>query len=200
MPLLLQESKGEIMGLGSALGTMSQTWEEREAEKEKERLKELNSNQDYMDKISSTGMPGHMDRLKVNEGFRGNVYQDTMGHDTIGYGHKLTGEDKRLGKYVNGISTLDAENLLREDYESHKQSTKSVVPNIDSYPEHVQEVLYDMGYNMGAQGLSSFTNTLSAIDRADYKGAYEGIMGSRYATQVGDRARRNAEALLKGGW
>ena len=41
---------------------------------------------------------------KSYEGFRGNIYKDTVGLDTIGYGHKLTPDDLASGSYTSGIS------------------------------------------------------------------------------------------------
>ena len=48
--------------------------------------------------------------LKRREGLRNSRYQDTLGHWTIGYGHKL-----RDGESMTWISDEDAEQLLDED-------------------------------------------------------------------------------------
>ncbi len=208
------------MGLGAAFGAAAEAWDAREEEERQLKLKAtINQTPDQMytgsdvsiqpvtESNTTIGLDNtpfikgdQLSRLKDNEGFEELIYKDSEGYDTIGYGHKLTDEDKASGKFLKGISQLDAESLLTKDYDSHVAGTKRVVPNIDKYPNYVQEVLYDMGYNMGATGLAAFKDTLAAIDRADYRGAHEGIMSSEYARQVPNRAGRNATALLRGGY
>jgi lysozyme len=58
-------------------------------------------------------------------------------------------------------------------------------------------VLVNMAFNMGG-GLLSFVNTLAAIQRGDYNAAANGMLASRWATQVGARATRLADMMRNG--
>lgn len=145
---------------------------------------------------SGTGIGGA--GTKGYEGFRSNVYKDTEGHDTIGYGHKLTADDKRTGRYNNGITKEEAEKLYQADKAKHNKLLYSKYPWVASQPASVRMALEDMAYNMGigdGKGLSSFNTTLEDIKAGRYESASNKIKNSRYATQVGQRAFDNANRI-----
>ena len=205
------------MGLGEAFGSAVFEWERKEKARQARERKRIMSD-DYKSPINSNPEYGGrdmrytqnnsddlypegstwIDRLKLNEGFKDKVYKDSRGFDTIGFGHKLTDLDKVSGIYNNGIDEDAATKLLENDYGAHKAKVRDVVPNIDKYPQHIQEVLYDMGYNLGPTGLAEFKNMLGALDTGDYMTGAKELMNSRYAEQTGSRARRNANHLLQG--
>lgn len=60
------------------------------------------------------------------------------------------------------------------------------------------EVLVDMAYNLGPDGLLKFVNTLAAVERGDYARAAAGMLASKWAGQVGRRARVLAEIMRIG--
>lgn len=201
------------MGFGAALGAAMTSWEKAEQERLLEEEKRVLTTDKYeappieYSEVPSIGSSitypegyGGLDMLRLNEGLRGEIYKDSEGHETIGYGHKLTDLDKVSGIYNGGISEETAQKLMEEDYNSHKAEVRRVVPNIDRYPNHVQDVVYDMGYNLGPTGLSEFKNMLGAIDIGDYVTGAKELMNSTYARQTGDRAKRNANRLLQGSY
>lgn len=49
--------------------------------------------------------------------FRSHVYNDSGGYPTIGFGHCLTASEKASGKFANGITEAQANDLLRKDIE-----------------------------------------------------------------------------------
>lgn len=136
-----------------------------------------------------------IDRLKDKEGFRGNAYEDTEGHMTIGYGHKILPDEQHLLNTT--LSKEDATKLLERDAQSHEKEFLAKEPWIKDLPEGAQQALADMAYNMGPNWLDKFPNTKKALQAGDMEKAAEGILDSKYAKQVGKRADENA-SLIRG--
>ncbi len=64
-----------------------------------------------------------------------------------------------------------------------------------------QDVLINIAYNIGIAGLSKWTITLAAIGRGDFTEAAKDIRTNKvWSKQVGDRAKRCADALEKDTW
>lgn len=143
--------------------------------------------------LSSIKLPtGELaERIKKHEGLRLEVYKDTEGFDTIGYGHKLKpGED-----YLRaGITKEQAEALFAKDFEYHYSAAKRI-PSFDNHPKPIQDALVDMTYNMGPGWYKTWPGTMSLLEKRDYKGVANSIITSRYAKQVKGRAMVNAKVF-----
>ena len=61
-----------------------------------------------------------------------------------------------------------------------------------------QQVLMNMAFNLGIDGLLGFKNTLGMIASGDYQKAADAMMQSKWAGQVGDRAKRLAAMMKEG--
>ena len=59
-----------------------------------------------------------------------------------------------------------------------------------------QAAIIDLTFNMGPGWFSMFSNTILLIKSARFKSAGTALLNSRYAKQVGLRARENAYALV----
>ena len=133
------------------------------------------------------------------EGFRGHIYKDSKGLDTIGYGHLLTADDKKTGRYNKGITKAEAKKLFDQDKAKHDKQLYDKMGWIKDQPKEVRKALEDMAFNMGVgngkKGLSSFKNTLSLIKQGRYDEASSGILNSKYAKDVGQRAIDNANRV-----
>jgi lysozyme len=116
-------------------------------------------------------------------------YQDSAGKLTIGYGRNL--DD-------NGISEKEAEILLEHDLAAASQDIVSVFPEFETYSESRKTALADMMFNLGRPRLLGFTNMISAVKSGDWKLAGAEMLDSRWATQVGPRARKLAESVRTG--
>lgn len=142
---------------------------------------------------------------RVFEGLRLRVYKDTVGKRTIGYGHNLDG-----GSDLNVIKTgLDPDELrsgtsitidqAKEIYDLDMGDVRRwiirLVPNFTDHPVLVQEILLDLGFNMGQRTLSQFRNTLGAFIRKDYEAAADGLEASRWYEQVKSRGVKIVGAL-----
>lgn len=117
-------------------------------------------------------------------------YECPAGHLTIGYGHNLE----------NGISKEAAEFILREDLQAAVKAVSKHFAWWQGLNEARQFVLVDMAFNMGLAKLSTFKKMLEATQRGDWNKAAAEMLNSRWATQVGRRARELAEIMKKGAY
>ena len=126
--------------------------------------------------------------VKQFEGLRLKPYRCPTGHWTIGYGHNLE----------NGISLQAAEFLLEQDWSAASQTVQSRWPWSKELPAAARFVLTDMCFNMGAEKLAGFRRMLAALQRKDYATAAAEMAESRWAKQVGNRARILIQIMQKG--
>jgi lysozyme len=126
-------------------------------------------------------------RLKVDEGFRNKMYRDVTGHLTIGWGHNM----------MKPISDAAAEQVLEDDIDDAIRN----MPHKDIYDKLSgprKEVLVNMCFNLGPRGLKSFKRMWVALSVEHYVLAASEMLSSRWAEQVGDRAKRLAKAMETG--
>lgn len=132
-------------------------------------------------------------RVKTDEGFRAQVYKDSEGWLTVGYGRLL--EPSRGG----GISRDEAEYLLANDLRVAERLCEGLPEYLDLSPVR-QAVLINMCFNLGAAGLKGFKRMFAALVRQDYGEAASEMLNSRWARQVGARAVRLATQMETGNW
>ena len=122
------------------------------------------------------------------EGLNVFPYQCPTGHMTIGYGHNLE----------NGISKEVAEFILRQDLQAAQQAVSRRFEWFKKLDAVRQFVLVDMCFNMGIANLYTFKKFLAALSRSDFHAAANEMLNSRWAGQVGRRARELAEMMQTG--
>jgi lysozyme len=126
------------------------------------------------------------DLLIKHEGLRLKPYTDTVGKLTIGIGRNLSDV---------GISNNEALILLQNDINT---ATKELQKNLlwfDGLPDNVKMVLLDMCFNMGIEELLEFKITLSLIKNGKYKEASIEMLKSKWASEVGERAKEDSNLL-----
>lgn len=147
-----------------------------------------------------------IDRLILHEGFKLKPYRCTAGKLTIGVGRNLednpltTAESKACGDYQNGITKNAAIMLLKNDIERFESQLSK---NISFYPyldDERQYALLDMCFNLGLKGLLKFRKMLGCMEIKDYSGAARECLNSKYAYDVGKRAKRIAKLIKTGVW
>ncbi len=143
-----------------------------------------------------------MKRIKSEEGFVPKPYKDTKGIQTTGYGFNLEDSVMRSlipKEYLTGgvMPEKVANEVFGKRYGMAAKDAGSYLPGLEEHPAQVQEVLIDMAYNMGLPGLMSFKNTKKMLQNRDYAGASKGVLQSKYAKDVPNRAKRNSELLKK---
>lgn len=127
--------------------------------------------------------------LQQHEGLRLDLYYDTVGKATIGYGHNLS---------AKGITQEVADLLLADDLrdvlaEAQRQTWWPYVKDNEPWARAMCELLF----NLGAGGVAGFRNMLDCLKAGNGAGAGCALLNSRYATQVGKRAKDIA-ALFEG--
>ena len=102
------------------------------------------------------------DLTKTSEGFEPNIYPDTDGKPTIGYGHQLTPDENDSGiikidgkdvDIANGISEPDAAALLKQDQKKYSSegmgNLEKLGVDTSKLGEGTKTALNDLAYNAG---------------------------------------------------
>lgn len=115
-------------------------------------------------------------------------YTDTVGKLTIGYGRNL--DD-------NGISQEEADFLFDNDFHNCERQLAKCSWYRDQ-PEGVQAALMNMCFNLGLPRLKGFKRMIAALEAKNYTVAAQEALNSKWATQVGQRAKDVAVMLREG--
>jgi len=132
-----------------------------------------------------------IEQLKEHEGFRAKPYRCTAGKLTIGYGTNLDA----------GVTEEEADKLLEMDIDEIEDVFKAKMP--DWYFRLLpcrQSVLINMAYNLGINGLMKFKRMFDALGKDDFETASEEMLNSRWAAQVGNRAKELSKQMRTGKW
>ena len=149
-------------------------------------------------------------KLIQHEGLRLEVYQDTLGIDTIGIGRNL--EDRGITEqelsdlgipsiehvYESVITEVDAVYLATNDVQIVETELVRAHPCVDKLDSVRQLILMDMAFNMGVPRLCKFKNMWAAIHEEDFITAAKEMLDSRWANQVKSRATKLAHAMHHG--
>lgn len=117
--------------------------------------------------------------IKKHEGFDDNIYMDSADRLTIGYGRNL--QD-------NGISKDEAEYLFDNDFNRTQKDLDSLAW-YHTTPVAIKDALFNMCFNLGLPRLLTFKKMLKAIIEKNYNEAAREALDSKWAKQVGDRAK-----------
>ena len=151
-----------------------------------------------------------LDKLIEHENLVLTVYKDSLGIDTIGIGRNL--KDRGISReeldyldipnmevvYEHGISEADARYLALNDIaivENELCRVHTCVENLDSVR---QLVLMDMAFNMGVPRLCKFKLMWNAIHEQNWEAASREMLDSKWARQVGRRAKILSDAMASG--
>lgn len=135
-------------------------------------------------------------QLGIDEARRHTAYPDPLTKAepwTVGVGH--TGPEVHKGLVWND-EQIDA--ALDSDIQKAIDGLDRVIPWWRGLDAVRQNVLLNMCFNMGANGLSKFRNTLKAVATGNYAAASDGMLASLWARQVGARAKRLADQMKTG--
>lgn len=123
-----------------------------------------------------------------HEGYRQHIYVDTVGKQTIGYGFNLE----------QGLDATESRLVLEYRLNMLDEQLAYMLPFYTRLSAVRQDVLCDMAYNLGINGLLKFKMMIRALEKEDYYQASFEMMNSRWAEQVGHRARE-LSMLMKNG-
>jgi lysozyme len=133
-------------------------------------------------------------QLRRDEGEVLHAYQDHLGFWTIGIGILI---DKRKG---GGLEPEESEFIFNNRVTKMQKALEASLPWLKDLDETRQGVLLNMCFNLGLNGLLGFKNTLAQIKAGNYEQASENMLLSKWASQVGDRAKRLAKQMRTGEW
>lgn len=131
------------------------------------------------------------EEIELDEGRRSKAYKDSLGNWTIGVGHLLHADEAEW-------SEEKIDDVYEADFQRAIDAAKKAVPFFDALDGPRKGALVNMAFNMGAATLASFHGTLAAMDNADWQLAAKNLMNSKYARQVGNRAKRIAYRIRTG--
>ena len=126
--------------------------------------------------------------IKNCEALKTHTYLDSLGHVTIGWGRNLE----------NGISLDEAELMFQNDL----KRTLNELEQCSWYliqPQAVKNALINMNFNLGIEKLMQFEKMIHFLSVKDYANAALEALDSRWAIQVGQRAKDIAIMIREGG-
>ena len=126
------------------------------------------------------------EELLRDEGLELKPYTDTVGKTTIGVGRNLSDV---------GITRAEAMHLLENDIGKASAELDRVKPSWRDMSDDQQRALVNLTFNMGMPRLQHFKKMWAALESGRFATAADELLNSRYASQVGDRAKRMAELL-----
>lgn len=151
-----------------------------------------------------------IEKLIKHEGLRLEVYQDSLGIDTIGIGRNL--KDRGITPaelewmdipnmavvHTMGITEADAMYLAENDIKIVEEELCKAHPCVEDLDAVRQLILMDMAFNMGVPRLNKFKNMWAAVHKGDFDTAAVEMLDSRWAKQVKGRATKLSEAMKAG--
>jgi len=138
------------------------------------------------------------------EGWVPNIYEDSEGYKTIGWGFNI--DDEAIAKLLPKDVLSGKRKLTKEEatpiftklYANAKQDAINFVgEDVFSQLDPVrQNVLIDMSYNLGADKLGGFKELRKALQSGDYKKAAYEMKNSKWFGQVGGRSKEHYKKML----
>ena len=122
-----------------------------------------------------------VDSIKQGEGYRAKVYKCTEGYDTIGYGFAI--KDLELDEEVCDL-------ILDKKLDKLIDATNNKFPFLRELPQDKCEVVFEMVYQLGLNGVSKFKKMLKALEDKDYDKASVEMLDSLWAKQTPNRAKK----------
>lgn len=118
------------------------------------------------------------------------VYKDSLGLDTIGYGHFVRPDEK----FSAGLTEEQADSLLRQDVQGAIQDADHWIP-LQTQPEVVQRVLVEMVFQLGINRAKKFVKFSSAIQEKNYARAAVELKNSNWYMQTPNRVEQHIAHL-----
>ena len=128
-------------------------------------------------------------RIKRHEGLRLRPYKDSVGHPTIGYGHNL-----RIPITLNAALTILRDDIMK----SYLDYLDMPVAVINDLSQNRKEVLLEMLFNLGLNGVLNFKRMIHALKWKQFDKAADEMLDSLWAKQVKSRAIELADIMREG--
>jgi lysozyme len=131
-------------------------------------------------------------RIKQHEGYLGKVYIDSLGKQTIGYGHLLTEDDD----FAEGIiyDKVLLEDIFEKDFAKAVNSADELLIGYTVAPL-VREVIIEMVFQLGKNGVSKFKKMFAALKELDYIRAAAEMLNSNWYRQSPSRCEELSQLV-----
>ena len=129
-----------------------------------------------------------IEQIKRHEGFRSKAYVCSAGKTSVGYGRNL--DDV-------GITVEEAEVLLASDVRIASEAAESM-DYWDTLNDVRQDTITNMIFNLGLPRFLGFKKMNAALYVGDWQLAATEMLSSKWAIQVGDRARELSAQMANG--
>ncbi|WP_297945509.1 glycoside hydrolase family protein [uncultured Campylobacter sp.] len=143
-----------------------------------------------------------IENIKIHEGYRREIYKDSLGKATIGYGFLVAAlspdELKLNGGKAEPMSKEVAEKILNLKVARLKKRLFQCLPWLADKPQNVQDTLIEMAYQLGLAGLLGFRHTLGCIEAGDYAQAAKNLKASLLYRQTPKRVEGYIKGLKNG--
>jgi len=126
--------------------------------------------------------------IKKEEGYRLEVYIDTEGFPTGGYGHKII-DGEEIPTTKEGW-----EELFEKDFSSACEGGMNICGDWDIKDE-AKAIIIHMVYQMGEAGVRKFKRALSHLFNKEYSLCAAEMLNSRWANQTPNRAKRLSDHM-----
>jgi len=124
-----------------------------------------------------------IENIKTEEGFKGTVYKDTKGFDTLGYGTKMP------------ITEDEAELILIHRFRIMQKELDIALKN--KVETRVLNILDEMAYQLGVPKLLTFKKMIKALENKDYLEASKEMIDSEWHKETPARCERLSERVKK---
>lgn len=132
-----------------------------------------------------------IEMLRRHEGVEAHIYLCSEGHETIGAG-------RNVSESGLGLSDDEIDYLLTNDIERVRTELTEEYFWFPALNEARQHAMIDLSFNIGQTRLRGFVKALAAMAEEDFDRASEEFYDSRWATQVGNRAREICKMIRTG--
>ena len=129
-----------------------------------------------------------IEAIKESEGYRAKVYKCTEGYDTIGYGFAI--KDLELEEDICDM-------ILDRKLDKLIDSADKKFPFLKGIPQDKSEVVYEMIFQIGLNGVSKFKLMLKALENKDFEKASIEMLDSLWAKQTPNRALKLSTQMKK---
>ncbi len=134
-------------------------------------------------------------RIRDHEGFIAKPYLDSLGKATIGYGHLITDEDN----FENGkeYSKDELLKLFDKDFAKAEMGANQLVGHIQELHIEAKNIVTEMVFQLGTQGVRNFKNMLSVLEARDYKKASMEMLDTRWHAQTTNRCKSLSKIMAQ---
>lgn len=145
----------------------------------------------------------HLDTLVTadlvrHEGYKEEIYLDSVGEKTFGIGHLVTPKDDEWAKPVGArVGSDRIAEAFKGDLRIAYFIAYGIFDGLADRPLEVQRVLINMAFNLGGPRLRKFKKMIAAYEAEDYITMADEMQDSKWFRQVGSRGRELVARIRK---